>query len=281
MALLVLLGFLAGYLSLTAALTGAPLEVVNTTEGKFWTYVAGLQVAYWAVIAPISWRWLWDTLREYSAVRLYLRDALVSASGVLVVLVVPLSLVGVTWPAALYPPARIWLHVAVALVVALPAALGIKAIQAAAQEGQPIVEANPGEQYLILRSRLRAFLFALGPMVTSTVIAVGAFRNALNVVQPGAMSTQGVLLYSALFTIGLGFLYVPAHYTLQRRGWYLVDGVCQLPPLNDPSFYATLERRETLASFLKLRGSARETLEEAAMLLAPLVSGIVSTSLGK
>ncbi len=95
------------------------------------------------------------------------------------------------------------------------------------------------------------------------------------------MSPQAMLLYGALFAVGLAFLYAPAHYTMQRLGWDLVDAVSELPPLSDPSFLATLDRRERLAAFLKLKASPRETLEEGAVLLAPLITAIVSTSLGK
>ncbi len=268
-------------------LSGAGETLVLSTEGKFWACLVGLNIALNVVMGPSMWLWWWALLRKFPCAKEHWRDEVLSALGLLVFLVVPLSLVGTTWPASAYPETRIAIAVGVGFITALPGVLSIKAIQCiATEEGGPFLGtvkdgSNAAKEYLSLRDQMRRILAVLGAMVSFSVVTTGAFRNALNAEHPGSMSAQAVLFYGILFAAGLAFLYLPVYRAVRGLGWRLVEQVCSFPQLNENAIGTTIEKREKLAAFLMLQGSAKADLQETVIVLAPLISAVISSSLGK
>ena len=267
-------GFLLASVGVGVGLGGDASEIIRRTEGKFWLFVTGLQGAYLLVMVGPLWARYVLLVRSFSVAPRHVRSALLSAVALLFLIVVPLGIAGRTWPPALYPYVRIGAFLGAGLFGALPAVLGVKTIQFIAGEVEP-----GAEQYFALRRELRRFLVFLGSMVSLLVIDSGAFRNALNAVAPDSASSQAVLFYGALFAAALAALYVPAYIAVQALGRRLLDRACPMPPIDDPAVADALDRRAKLSSYLNVEGgTARQNLEEGTIVLAPLITAIVSAS---
>lgn len=194
------------------------------------------------------------------------------------------DLIGVTvmdheYVAPLRTSLYVW--IILAALVSFPAALGMLALQRGADlaDWSTSSAANSDSAELFsARGRLRTFLSALGAIVALSVVTTGALQRAVVAGDPETTFTsESVLIYGALLTGLLLALYLPAHLSIERRASRLRDRLN--PPNGKADSVAWLKQRKELSDVLEIKGVSTQSLQEAVLILAPLIAGIVSTFL--
>ncbi len=154
----------------------------------------------------------------------------------------------------------------------------------------PLREARyPPQHYLddlrFLGSYKRRFLAVAGAMISVAVLSTAALQKAVNafhrVTAPGGKAVvptapSGLLsALGALFVAVLARVYLPCHVYMHQRGERLLDECVPLD-LARPDVAVQIQKRHLIREELDLRRSARQTLTDAIIILAPLLSGALS-----
>jgi hypothetical protein len=190
----------------------------------------------------------------------------------------------ITYPLAYHSIKVIILFILGFLLVALPGALGIWLIRLGliAEFQHPTVEANTIKDFLHDREMLQRFLLILGTLVALTTLMTSSLRNA--VIVAGASTPEnfpviGSLIYGAYFTLVLIILYFPAYSQLLESGRRVRDVYCPLPLPDTAEWEKVLARRKVLEDTLQLNQSVQQNLQTGIIVLAPMLSGILSVLL--
>jgi hypothetical protein len=102
-------------------------------------------------------------------------------------------------------------------------------------------------------------------------------------VSESAFSRATVLSYGALLSSLLLVVYVPAHLAVTARARIIRDSVSDIASMPEPmteEFSRWLEQRKSLERLLELDARFGADLQEALVILGPLLSGILSVESG-
>jgi hypothetical protein len=174
----------------------------------------------------------------------------------------------------------LWLWILLASAAVLPAVLGLLALQRSADvaEWEDNSNTDCGDLFLA-RSHLRRFLTALGGVVGLAVLSAGALQRAIEAGDPDTTFTSDlVIAYGALLTGLLLSLYLPAHLSIERRASRLRDELNK--PSDSTDTGSWLKKRQELNGVMEIKGISMDSLEQAILILAPLLSAAVGTFLG-
>lgn len=129
------------------------------------------------------------------------------------------------------------------------------------------------------RDRLQRSIMILGILVSLVTLDTGALRSAVIAsgnATPEQFPVIAVLIYGAYFTILLIFLYLPAYNTCRDAGREIREAYVPFPGPDDPDWDKALARRKALDEALQIQLSAKENLQTSVLILAPMLSGIIS-----
>jgi hypothetical protein len=281
---LALVGFCLGFAAVTvgAGKTELSAAFVETDGYRVWRYLIASQAAFWGAVALPLWQWRQSLVKEYSIDSAGKHVGIV-ASAMLVIFgsLVLVSVIESPHAVLVDQQARIFMIVFVGYVVMLPAVTGLIEARMAANPERWKTELNAiMPPYHHLQDHLRGFLTVLGGMIALIVLTTGALANAIADFRPEyAQPREGALVNGAFFAGAVAFLYLPAYVAVQRRGEELLDRICPLRDPNDEKFLDNIERRAKLADLLRLGSTPRENLEKGIIILAPLLTGLVSAFL--
>jgi hypothetical protein len=264
----------------------------NNPGFKLWAIMIGVETALWALLTPIAVGTLLRLRHNYPRAR---RAAPILLYLPLATLLVTAPLVVGAWPHGPlirpYNPTLFGLGI-VGFVVTVPGVAGMWSIlfvlggvdqelREHAQAPWSSVHAGILQDIQDLRLTLRRFLTCLGAQVAGVTLAAGAEHDAL-LTKGDTLDLPAVyvVLYGLLLTIAIALVYIPVRSALELRGNRLV--ACQFPvPENHQPEADWYSGRERLASLLEDRLPARQSVQTAVAILAPLVASLLAVLLPK
>ncbi|HYC91025.1 MAG TPA: hypothetical protein VEO54_17540 [Thermoanaerobaculia bacterium] len=138
------------------------------------------------------------------------------------------------------------------------------------------------DRFAQLRADLHWFLVSAAAIIGAAALANGAFRNALNVINPEHPTpATEVLLYGGFCSGVLALFYLSSHEVFSRSGWALIRAA---EPVLDDSTSAWADaqvRRSKLAEVMGVGTSSVRAFQDGAVLLTPLLGSGVALLLGK
>lgn len=239
---------------------------------------------------------LWASLRFF---RPYLTkkrvtDLVVSTFLLLVILMFPdgilglLARAGMPLPVYLFYP-RILLILVVVYACISPAIYGISLIREMLETRYAVIpsESPPAAyaEFIALHTRLREqsqrYLAAIGLIVTLVTLTTGANRDVgiALMLNPNRLPTTVVLTYGLYFTVVVALIYAPTFLSLVRSGMDLRDRlypICQVDTLAE-----TMAKRKSFEDNMQLNIGLQQSLSTGLIILAPLLSGVLTAFLGK
>lgn len=276
-------GFLVGYavLSLGANHDQNSAKFASSPGFRLWAFITGLQVAAWATV----FQPLWTMLRSYQAEWRRHRGPIVAVYGSVAVLLgfgLWVYRLHVDWPLWLHEVRLSILTAIGALLIGIPALCGLVLARYRVEDipsDLPLQDTTA--VFVETRRDLRGFLFIAGAAVGLATVGTVTLQRA---VVPGFFdanqvpSTVGVG-YGALLSGLLLILYVPAHLSVAdacRRVQDSVFDLRRMPLPTEAEFQDWLERRESLGRLLLLHTRLIQDLQDGLVILAPLLSGLLS-----
>jgi hypothetical protein len=167
----------------------------------------------------------------------------------------------------------------------LPCLLGMRLVAFAARaEGVAGVSTALLDRFARFRTDLNWFLGSAAVIIGAATLSNGAFRNAMNMVNPPParqLPASEVLLYGGFCSAVLGLFYLSSHDTFSRSGWALIRAA---EPVGDESTAAWVDaqtRRGKLAEVMGVGRSSIQSFQDGAVVLAPMFSSAVPLLLGK
>ncbi|HEY8338883.1 MAG TPA: hypothetical protein VIK95_03380 [Egibacteraceae bacterium] len=276
-----IVGFAAGVVVLLIG-AGPESSAFRATLGfKAWAATIGAQTAYWAIVAGPLWRDVATAWRRAQAGRL---AAVVVAVALLVAVVcVALSSPVVRWPLEGHRWKILLLTAVGSVLVAVPALAGVALVHERVRH-RSAAPIDSSSVVVLLEARAEAlrFLSVAGGVIGLAVLATGALRHATvegGFVAGGDFPPEAVLLYGAVFTGLLAFVYVPAHLALQGLARRVRDHhfpLQDMPVPDSPDAPAWLERRARFGDLLAVDAPPLRQLEASLFIVAPLLSAILS-----
>jgi hypothetical protein len=151
--------------------------------------------------------------------------------------------------------------------------------------GAPEAErlAEDVRRYQQLRSRLERFLGFAAANTGVSILNFGAFNNLLNETTPGLSEwfpRGGAMSFGVYSTWLLAIIYLPIRKTLNDVGQGLADALVQHFPVPHLNWKQWFEERQVVHTYLGLQGSALQDLQQGLFVLAPLLAGLSSLTLG-
>jgi hypothetical protein len=268
-------------------LTPDSLAFVQTPEFTVWLFLIATNTTFFA-IAPILLLQDLKQLRTYSHGNTF--DLALAALLLIVMIAMPLVVTQFFWaPIGQYPLAHHRLKVTIilalgAITTAIPAAIGIWLVRAATNTVFARIEASTEyiQRFGLFRNLLMRFTTILGTAIGLATLGTGAARLAL--IRTKASETHYpstiVLAYGAYFTLLVVLVYLPTFLSLQAIGRKLHDAFFpQIFPSTE-NWADIRDRRKYLEELLQLQVGAYQSLHASIVVLAPLISSIISTLLG-
>ncbi|NMO14668.1 hypothetical protein HPC49_09410 [Pyxidicoccus fallax] len=134
-------------------------------------------------------------------------------------------------------------------------------------------------RYLKLRARLRLFLSLVAVNVGTSVLSLGILRNLLNAAHPARpelFPAAPVVGYSVYLTGLLANGYLPVRKTLVDVGEALAERLVRQSLGAQAPWKARFEEQQAARTYLGLRESAFQELQQGISVLAPLLGGLSS-----
>jgi hypothetical protein len=168
------------------------------------------------------------------------------------------------------------------VLIGLPVVTGILLVQSAAKD--KLRTMKRGEDYVRWFSEkmelLQKFLLVAGTVLGLGILASGALSR-LYIAFGYYFHPYIVLIYGAFLTLLLAIIYIPAHSSLVALGNHLLDMKFKLPSPSSDSWIEVISKRKSLEELLQLRIGAGQNIRSNIAIVAPLISGIISTLLGQ
>jgi MFS family permease len=175
------------------------------------------------------------------------------------------------------------LYVIGLVTTVLPAAIGIWSVQVAARTANSNTKPHEKHirEHLRFQRLLRQFVLILGTVIGLAILATGASRGASIAagVSPEDFPVILVLIYGAYFTLLIALVYFPASAALLQAGRRLLDAIFPMPSPDASSWADAYSKREDLAKLLSIRTTAEQRFQTNVVVLAPLLSAILSVLL--
>lgn len=177
------------------------------------------------------------------------------------------------------------LVVLAALFLAVPV-VGLWGLSRAAAVIDPVDSAI--ERFSLLWSRQRDFLGVLGTLLVLVMLATAAKYHANNSFRPPdgpalpEVPATYILVTGAITGAILLLVYLPPYYATRRAGEALTKALCAVPVGEQGSPEAWLamdEERQRYRAAMGLAEGTRQHLERNAVLLAPLITALITTLL--
>lgn len=281
------LSFGVGLVLFQANSTPESIAFSSTVEFAVWLFMIALtcmMIFTTPFILSRDLKSLWRYRRGHEL------DLFISLLGLAVLFAIPMLYTrssndeSISFPLAYHSNKVLILYILGFFAVAVPGSLGIWLLrqELVTEFEHPTAESNTIKDYLSDRERLQRFLLILGILVTLVTLNTGALRNA--VIAAGASDKEsfpviGVLIYGAYFTLILIILYLPAYNQLLEAGRRVRDVYCPLPLPDTPEWDKALARRKLLEETLQLNLTTQQSLQTGILVLAPMLSGILSVLL--
>jgi hypothetical protein len=275
-------GFPVGYFLVTAgAAPSRPPAFSTTREFDIYAIFTGLQTALWFLVA-------WPAIATVKRLWRHGRGAWMWILPAALLVGATLASQRLGFKSGLYPPplhhhaARNNVLLLLGAVPGFAALVGIWLVDVVATRTAFPPTERGVDEYRSLRADLERLRLILAAIVGMLVLSTGAYRNA--VVAGGVTSAKGfpsslVLVYGASFTIIVALAYVPTYLDLLAAGRGLRD---RLVKAQHPADVADLlGKRRSFEEALELRADASERFQSGFTILAPLISAVISVSLGK
>ena len=255
---------------------------IKTPQAMVWALSVATLTAYEALIVGPLWR-TWWCLRGSVQGRVGWWG-IILASGVFLTLVLAPVLARLASPAKLpeIPLAHAQLRTGILTLlgglVALPGVMTIWLIDSATEDGATDASERLSE-LVWLRQQLLGVAGRLAGMVALVTLTSGAFRNALEG-GPAAFPNYLVFVYGAYFTALFAILYVPTYSDLKAAGEALIDRLYPMVLPDSPDFERRQEQRVAMEAMLELRVGAADSLKIVGIVLAPLITSLVTVLVG-
>jgi hypothetical protein len=136
-------------------------------------------------------------------------------------------------------------------------------------------------RYHRLRARLERCLVFSAVIIAMTTLSLGAFRELLHELDPAQpFAPSHVLSYGVYNTGLLASVYLPTRKTLADVGEALAARFVRQSPAVGTSWKDWSQEQEAVRTWLGLRSTALQDLQQALSVLAPLLASVSSLALG-
>jgi hypothetical protein len=271
--------------------TAASRAYVEQPEYAVWAGLTLLTFSVGAVLGVVSLYWAIEIRAQPPNDDFPRWQVVVAGLGVAIALVAVLQAQGAAmaldYPRS-YPDAQhlrvIGFVVLAAPFVAVPtvALWGLSRAAAAIDAAAD----NAIERFSWLWSRQRQLLGVLSTQLTLSMLTTAAKFQAKNSFTPPDGPPLPEATTTFLLVVGAGYgailvaIYLPPHYATRRSGEALSRALCPMPSGKSPETQlATHEKRKRYQAALGLDESTRQHLERNAVLLAPLLTALVTALL--
>ena len=269
--------------------TAASRAYVEQPEFAVFGGLVLLQIPVWAVLGVVSARWAAEIRALPPTDDTPLWQVLLAWIGAAVVVGFLLWAQGTAMAVDYerqYPdgqPARIVVMASVVAFAAAVPAVALWELSRAAAAIRPSAD-DAVERFAQLWSRQRDFLGALGLMLALVMLSTAAKFAANNSFtppdspEPPDVPASFILVIGALYGAILLAAYLPPYYRTRRVGERLAKALTG-PPADRSSeaLLATHEERQRLRVAMGLDEGTRQHLERGAILLAPLLTALITT----
>jgi hypothetical protein len=241
----------------------------------------GVASAWWAKqvrdLPPDNDRPLWQLVAAWLGAILA-AGALLYAQGIAMALDYPRA----------HPDHQSLRVIALAVVFASVAAIPTLALWGVSRAAAAIDPTDPDaiDRFSQLWSRQRAFLGVLSLMLALFMLITAAKYQANNsFTPPGGPPLPEVpttyLLVAGTFYGGILLtIYLPPYYATRQTGQALARALCTPPPVpSTEASLAQLDEKQRYLNAMGLNEGTREHLERTAVLLAPLITALITTLL--
>lgn len=271
--------------SLNKTMTESPLYVVWITFNVF-------QIALCFLLAPILWN-SFGQFRPYLTKRRMI-DLALSTLLLLILSLIPNMLISRISGAETFLPIylielRFQIEVVIIFLCIAPALNGIWLIRDVLETKYARIknEQDPSwlTEFILLHIQLRdlsqRYLLAVGLEVTLLTLATGANRDLKLAIGGVAdrFPIQTVLIYALYYSVLLALIYIPTYLSLLNTGYAVRDElypICDVDKFNDQ-----IAKRKSFEENLQLNINFEQNLRAGLVILSPLLSGILTTLIGK
>jgi hypothetical protein len=242
-------------------------------EVMVWCVLVATQVAIWSYVAGPAYK----RARRYVASFSAHRRSVISDFIVLVLLFGIFVYAHRRVTAELLLPvigqeAKVPLLNVLGFAALLPCLLGMRLIALAGRE-QAAVGLNSAmlDRFAQLRDDLNWFLSSAAVIIGAATLANGAFRNALNALNPKNLTpATEVLLYGGFCSGVLALFYLSSHEVFSRSGWALIRAAEPVVEDSTSAWAEAQARRSKLAEVMGVGTSSVRAFQDGAVLLTPL-----------
>lgn len=133
--------------------------------------------------------------------------------------------------------------------------------------------------YSRFRAAVEAVFLSLALIVSLIVLATVAYVNLIQATSPDDPPVEAAILFGGWFVAVLLLIHAPAAVVLRRSARRLVARAVPIPAEPQSGLTDVLDQRRKLEQHLGLGGTVWKRLEQAAVLLSPLVTGVITTLL--
>jgi hypothetical protein len=183
----------------------------------------------------------------------------------------------IVWPAAKVP-----LLVALGFATLVPCLLGMRLVAIAARAEAAIrVDTALLDRFAKLRGDLKWFLGSAAAIIATATLANGAFRNAMNKLNPQhPIPPSEVLLYGGFCSGILALFYLTSHEVFSRSGWAVVEAAEPVRDDTPGAWTEAQEKRSKLAAVMGIATSGVQAFHDGAAILAPMFGSGAALLLG-
>lgn len=271
--------------------TAASRVYVNQPEYAVWGGLVLLQVPMWTVLAVLSAAWA-SEVRALPPINdrptWHVAIAWLGSSTLIGVLIAAQQVaMHVEYP-RVFPDDLVARIIIMAAIAALAAGVPAVALWGLHRAAAAIDPGAPGavDRFSMLWSRQRDFLVVLSVMLAVAILTTAARIQANNGFAPPGrpalpeVPATYILVQGALYGAIMLVLYLPPYYFTRRVGDRLVAAACSTtdPELSE-GWFKVREERDRWRTALGLQEGAREHLQRGVILLAPLLTALVTTLL--